>query len=325
METKEINSSPEKTTGEMNIIIEIKLNNWNTIYPAYISTKELDYKKKIEDAYKFFTNKYDWLGIMETVIDNILFDTLNIKTWDTYKRDLIELESNDKVKKVLNFLSSKNVSSKTIDIVSKDLQVEDNIKLFNTYLDLSEYSDKEKELIKKSLDLAISAHEWQTQKRPQDEEWLDNIPYSNHPVQLAILAMRDLKMSPNEVIACLLHDVIEDTEIRREWNNLWKETYDEEVFNLIDDCTKKETETREEFMQRMKSLTGSSKLIKSLDRLHNMIRAFTINDPKYITKIINETKLVYLDSFENNHRLYKLQYMFFELLEELEKYLEEIK
>jgi hypothetical protein len=63
------------------------------------------------------------------------------------------------VKKVLNFLSSKNISSKTIDIVSKDLQVEDNIKLFNTYLELSEYSDKEKELIKKSLDLAISAHE----------------------------------------------------------------------------------------------------------------------------------------------------------------------
>jgi hypothetical protein len=63
------------------------------------------------------------------------------------------------VKKVLNFLSSKNISSKTIDIVSKDLQVEDNIKLFNTYLELSEYSDEEKGLIKKSLDLAISAHE----------------------------------------------------------------------------------------------------------------------------------------------------------------------
>jgi hypothetical protein len=65
--------------------------------------------------------------------------------------------------------------------------------------------------------------------------------------------------------------------------------------------------------------------LKSIDRLHNIIRAFTINDPKYISRVIDETKLVYLEEFDKNPRLYKLQYMFFDLLEELEKYLEQIK
>lgn len=206
--------------------------------------------------------------------------------------------------------------------MKKDLQIEDNKKLLLAYLDVSWFSEDEKQKIRLALDICIKAHEWQTQKRPQDLEWLDNIPYSNHPIVVALIALRDLKMTAEEIQACLLHDVIEDTKIKK---NELKEIFSDEVINMIIDCSRDENETREQFMNRMKRLTGKSKIIKCLDRFHNIIRAFSIKDPKYISRIIIETKEVYLPSFENIKDLEPIKILFFDLLEGLERYLTKIQ
>jgi hypothetical protein len=93
---------------------------------------------------------------------------------------------------------------------------------------------------------------------------------------------------------------------------------------MVQDCSRNENETREQFMSKMKWLKWSSKIIKCLDRFHNIIRAFSIKDPKYISRIINETKEVYLPAFESLKELEPIKTLFFDLLEELEKYHEKI-
>lgn len=324
MEHKEnytVNPEPMKYNK---IIFKVTLASGEVIYPAYLDENDVNLKQKISDSMDYFQHKYSGLGQIETVIDPLLFDVIDTKSWDAYRKEMFENESDDKVKKVLKFLTTLWISPRTIDIVSKDLQYQDNEKLLMTYIDLSDYSDVEKQKVKDTIILCKSAHLGQTQQRPQDTDGLSSIPYSNHPVQVAIMAIRDLKMTPNEVMACLLHDTVEDTQIRQQANTLFTDSislsYDDEVFSLIDDCTKKETESREEFMIRMSQLKWSSKLIKCLDRYHNLVRAFTINDPKYTAKILKETQEVYMKEFDNNPRLLPLQYMFFELLEELKKY-----
>jgi (p)ppGpp synthase/HD superfamily hydrolase len=56
-------------------------------------------------------------------------------------------------------------------------------------------------------------------------------------------------MSAEEIQACLLHDVIEDTEFEKE---KLEEHFSEEVINMVQDCSRNENETREQFMSKMK-------------------------------------------------------------------------
>lgn len=296
-------------------IIKIVQEDGTILYPAYISWDDV----KTTEAVNYFSNLYRNNWIVETIIDDGLLWAQEIKSWDSVKRYIIENESNDNVWKLLKDLDKLWAWTWFIDLMRKDLQVEDNKKLLLAYLDLAWFSENEKEKIKLALDVCIKAHEWQTQKRPQDLEWLDSIPYSNHPIVVALIAVRDLKMSASEIQACLLHDVIEDTEVKEKE---LKEMFSDEVINMVLDCSRNENETREQFIDRMKWLKWNSKIIKCLDRFHNIIRAFSINDPKYILRIINETKEVYLPAFENLEELKPIKTLFFDLLEELEKYYE---
>lgn len=296
-------------------IIKVVQQDGTTIYPAYISWDD----SKVIEAVDYYSNIYRNNWTVETIIDDNLLWAREIVSWESIKKSIYENENNDKVWKLLKDLDKLWVWPWFIDLMRKDLQVEDNKKLLLAYLDVTWFSDNEKEKIKRALDVCIKAHEWQSQKRPQDLEWLDNIPYSNHPIVVALIALRDLKMNANEIQACLLHDVIEDTEIKE---NKLREMFSDEVMSMVLDCSRDENETREQFMDRMKWLKWSSKVIKCLDRFHNIIRAFSIKDPKYILRIINETKEVYLPAFENLKELDPIKTLFFDLLEELEKYYE---
>lgn len=326
---EKIEHSNENIKTQQDIyIIKVQLNDGTVIYPAYISWNDIDLKQKLKSAINLFSSRYRNEWIVETIIDENILNTQEIKSFDTVINELFENENNDKVWKLLKELDELWIWAWFIDIMRKDLQVDDNKKLLETYLELSEFTQEEKERILLAMKIAIEAHKWDVQKRPQDDEWLDNIPYSNHPIQVAIIALRDLKMSAEEIEACLLHDVVEDTEIELNWATLkiWELewSFSENTINMILDCTRKEWESREEFMEKMKLLIWKSKVIKCLDRLHNMVRAFSIKDSRYISRYLNETKEVYLPAFENMEELEPVKNFFFDVLEELELYYEKI-
>ena len=127
------------------------------------------------------------------------------------------------------------------------------------------------DMIKKAYDFAEKAHK--EQKRESGE------PYIIHPIAVAEI-LADLGMDTNTIVAGLLHDVIEDTEIS------FDETvtlFNEEIANLVEGVTKltrlgeMEYKTKEEEQADnvRKMLLAMAKdirviIIKLADRLHNM-------------------------------------------------------
>jgi len=113
----------------------------------------------------------------------------------------------------------------------------------------------------KALDFAVNVHSGQTRKK-------SDIPYIYHPLNLAchMLAM-DIK--DDAIIAtCLLHDVIEDCDVKL--NDL---PVDEETKHLVDLMTHEKIEDREKglkiYYQRISSNPKAS-LIKLVDRCNNL-------------------------------------------------------
>jgi len=310
-----------------NFIINIKFKDGSSKLVAYIPDNTSDWKEKLKDAITFFSDQYKYQWFIETLLDELIMND-TIPSWDTIKKDIIKNSSNTQVTQWLTSLQNISTPSWLIDTIQKDLQVEDNRKLLQTYIHLADWSETEKQQTLLAMQIALQSHEWQTQKRKKDAEGLDSIPYSNHPIQVANLALRDLKMSPEIVQACLLHDVVEDTDIELSENTLkiWdlEWTFSQDTIQMILDCTKKKDESRNDFIEKMKILEWDAKIIKCIDRLHNIIRSFGIKDALYIERYLKETKEVYLPAFASIEVLKPLKILFFDLLREMEEYCEKI-
>ena len=125
------------------------------------------------------------------------------------------------------------------------------------------------EIIDKAYEFAAKAHG--DQKRRSGE------PYIIHPLHTALI-LADLELDKESIMAALLHDVMEDTNVTRE--DMIK-TFGEEVTDLVDGVTKltkldydvdkveKQAENlRKMFLAMAKDIRVI--LIKLADRLHNM-------------------------------------------------------
>ena len=123
--------------------------------------------------------------------------------------------------------------------------------------------------IEKAYNLAKKAHG--DQKRKSGE------PYIIHPLWVAII-LADLEMDKETIIAALLHDVVEDTQIGEDYI---KEEFGEEVALLVDGVTKlgrvaysadklelQAENLRKMFLAMAKDIRVI--IIKLADRLHNM-------------------------------------------------------
>ena len=123
--------------------------------------------------------------------------------------------------------------------------------------------------IEKAYNLAKKAHG--EQKRKSGE------PYIIHPLWVAII-LADLEMDKETIIAALLHDVVEDTQIGEDYI---KEEFGEEVALLVDGVTKlgrvsysadklelQAENLRKMFLAMAKDIRVI--IIKLADRLHNM-------------------------------------------------------
>ncbi len=123
-------------------------------------------------------------------------------------------------------------------------------------------------------------------------------PYYYHPVEVAKIVAQEINIDDVSVVAALLHDTVEDTEVELEDITYW---FGEEVSVIIDGVTKiagvfksRDSKQAEAFMKLLLSMAEDIRviLIKFADRLHNMRTIQHLRREKQI-QIASETMDLY--------------------------------
>ncbi|GHU83378.1 GTP pyrophosphokinase [Clostridia bacterium] len=141
---------------------------------------------------------------------------------------------------------------------------------FDELMDLIRRSgrDFDTEKIKKAYNLALEAH--------GDQRRVSGVPYILHPTSVACILV-DLGMDSESVIAALLHDVVEDTDISLDQI---KKDFGADIAHLINGVTKlkkipysnREVQQAENIRKMLIAMSDDIRviIIKLADRLHNM-------------------------------------------------------
>ena len=108
--------------------------------------------------------------------------------------------------------------------------------------------------LERAIEIAREAHAGQVDKAGED--------YFNHPKRVA-----DNFYEDDDIIVALLHDVIEDTEITLE--QLKEEGFNDAVLAALDAITKREGESYDQFIERVKDNPIALK-VKLADLRDNM-------------------------------------------------------
>lgn len=161
----------------------------------------------------------------------------------------------------------------------------------------AEFFDRVEELIpvtdipriQAAYELAAEAHSKQIRK--------SGIPYITHPIAVARIALVELGLKTNPVMAALLHDVVEDTEYTVED---MRRNFGEDVAYLVGVLTKntdgnyKVSKQIDNFKQMLDSINYDIRalLIKLADRMHNMRTLGSMRTDKQM-KITSETDYFY--------------------------------
>ncbi len=107
--------------------------------------------------------------------------------------------------------------------------------------------------------------------------------------------------------AALIHDVIEDIEDFDINQILSIDSEAEEVYNLVMEVTKLPGQAKPDFLKRI-IRTGSkkAKILKSADRISNMISLGFVNDPVFIHRYCDETEMyVFPIALEVDFKMYQ--------------------
>ncbi len=175
-----------------------------------------------------------------------------------------------------------------VDIASQGSMIESLIKLAKEYLD-----DLNEDRVRDAFNFAKNAHEGQLRK--------DGSPYISHPVSAAEI-LTQLHADEDSLIACLLHDVPEDTDITIDEI---KAQFGESVSFLVEGITKlSKVHYRNDMAARQieslkKLFLHSAKdpriiLIKLADRLHNMSTIESLPKPEKRERIARETLEIFV-------------------------------
>lgn len=148
----------------------------------------------------------------------------------------------------------------------------------------------DEELISKAFKLCYLSH--QEGKRASGE------PYYYHPVEVAKIVAQEINIDDISVVAALLHDTVEDTDVELSDIEFW---FGKDVALIIDGVTKiagvfksRDSKQAEAFMKLLLSMAEDIRviLIKFADRLHNMRTLHHLRREKQI-KIASETMDLY--------------------------------
>lgn len=150
--------------------------------------------------------------------------------------------------------------------------------------------ENDNKIIKQAFQMAADAHKEQRRKSGE--------PYIYHPIAVAQICVEEIGLGTTSIIAALLHDVVEDTEVRIE---TIEKNFGTKVARIIEGLTKISgtfthgtSQQAENFRKMIFTLTEDVRiiLIKLSDRLHNMR---TLNSMKRESqlKIASETLYLY--------------------------------
>lgn len=213
-------------------------------------------------------------------------------------------------------LNQHGVSREAVSLISEGLDYQNRRSNFLARVEALPFPPEAIAEITRALDTATHAHRLQCSSRDRDDGSLAHIPYVSHPIEVAMLAIECGQSAP-VIVAALLHDVLEDTLTKRDY---LERHFSPEALALVDAATRQPTESRSDFMSRVGMLTGDAKVLKCLDRYHNMIRAFSASTPEYPKRNISENRTVYTPEFESNPALALLRVDFSRLNAELERF-----
>lgn len=134
--------------------------------------------------------------------------------------------------------------------------------------------------IAKALDFARNAHKGQTRK-------YTDVPYVNHCIDVyQVLVDNVLHVSEDMLIAALLHDTVEDTDVTP-W--LITAVFGRKIAKLVDELTHKEDKTenrktrKEKEANRLATISPEAQTIKYADIICNL-RDIAEHDPKFAVK-----------------------------------------
>ncbi|HEU5290620.1 MAG TPA: RelA/SpoT family protein [Cyclobacteriaceae bacterium] len=150
--------------------------------------------------------------------------------------------------------------------------------------------DKDAKLIKKAFTISLEAHKDMRRKSGE--------PYIFHPLAVAQICVEEIGLGTTSIIAALLHDVVEDTDI--ELADI-ERMFGKKVARIIDGLTKISgvfeygtSQQAENFRKMLFTLSEDVRviIIKLADRLHNMRTLESMPRNKQL-KIASETIYLY--------------------------------
>ena len=153
-----------------------------------------------------------------------------------------------------------------------------------------ERDPEENRMIRKAFNIAVEAHK--NQRRKSGE------PYIYHPIAVARICAEEIGLGATSVVAALLHDTVEDTDLTLEDV---RDLFGPTVATIIDGLTKisgmqisTNSMQAENFRKVLLTLAQDVRviLIKLADRLHNMRTLDSMNRDKQL-KIASETTFLY--------------------------------
>lgn len=151
-------------------------------------------------------------------------------------------------------------------------------------------TDKEdKAQIRLAYEVAVRAHRKQRRKSGE--------PYILHPIEVATICASEVGLGTTAIVAALLHDVVEDTDVTLE--EISKQ-FGPKVMKIVDGLTKldgnlaKNSPQAENFRKVVLTLLDDVRvvLIKMADRMHNMRTLGSMPRHKQL-KIAGETAYIY--------------------------------
>jgi len=172
----------------------------------------------------------------------------------------------------------------------------------------SNLSKEDKDMIRQAYEIAVQAHSKQRRKSGE--------PYILHPIEVARICAEEIGLGPTAIVAALLHDVVEDTDVTLE--DIRKQ-FGEKIGRIVDGLTKldssynSENPQAENFKKVLSTLNSDVRvvLIKMADRLHNMRTLGSMKRDKQL-KIASETSYIYAP-LAHRLGLYKLKTEFMDL------------
>ncbi len=153
----------------------------------------------------------------------------------------------------------------------------------------SDMDDQDRKNIRNAYEIAVDAHK--SQRRKSGE------PYILHPIEVARICAQEVGLGPTAIVAALLHDVVEDTEISLDEIN---KIFGPKITRIVDGLTKMDnlfdvaSPQAHNFRKILRTLSEDVRvvLIKMADRLHNMRTLGSMPQHKQL-KIASETAFIY--------------------------------